>query len=358
MKQFRSHIGAALSAGLIASSVFGALASSDDHAAKMERRPPPPLRNDFPVHRCINVSNALDAPNEGEWGYRIEERHFALISEAGFDTVRITIRWSGHLVSIDPVIIEPAFFDRVQEVVDQALGAELNVIIDVHHFIEVMEAPRENAPVLAGMWREIGQRFADYSNDRLFFELLNEPRDALDETVWREVMDPALAAIRELNPERPVIVGGPHWNSVYGLLRFEPPPDANLVGTFHFYEPHEFTHQGADFGDDAPPLGRNWGSLVDVARLRIAFAQAESWGARHGMPIFLGEFGVFRDADIDQRARYTRAARQEAENLGMGWCAFDFAASFITFDLENDVWIPELVNALGLAEPVEAPRPD
>src|SRR5262245_60547645 len=30
---------------------------------------PPPA---FPIRRGINLGNALEAPNEGEWGYRIE----------------------------------------------------------------------------------------------------------------------------------------------------------------------------------------------------------------------------------------------------------------------------------------------
>src|SRR5690606_16602063 len=36
---------------------------------------PAPSQAYFPVQRCINLANALNAPNEGDWGYRIEAEH-------------------------------------------------------------------------------------------------------------------------------------------------------------------------------------------------------------------------------------------------------------------------------------------
>ena len=46
--------------------------------------------------RGVNLGNALEAPREGEWGIVLEEAFFRLIAEAGFDTVRVPIRWSAH----------------------------------------------------------------------------------------------------------------------------------------------------------------------------------------------------------------------------------------------------------------------
>ena len=44
--------------------------------------------------RGINFGNALDAPREGAWGVVLEEEYFGLVAEAGFDAVRIPVRWS------------------------------------------------------------------------------------------------------------------------------------------------------------------------------------------------------------------------------------------------------------------------
>src|ERR1700681_3953301 len=46
--------------------------------------------------RGINLGNALDAPQEGAWGVTLEADYFRLIQEAGFNSVRIPIRWSAH----------------------------------------------------------------------------------------------------------------------------------------------------------------------------------------------------------------------------------------------------------------------
>src|SRR4051794_14090901 len=44
----------------------------------------------------INLGNGLDAPNEGEWGVTLRERHFEMAKAAGLDHVRLPVRFSGH----------------------------------------------------------------------------------------------------------------------------------------------------------------------------------------------------------------------------------------------------------------------
>ncbi|HPU43798.1 MAG TPA: hypothetical protein PLS98_06260, partial [Dictyoglomaceae bacterium] len=48
------------------------------------------------MQRGVNMGNALEAPKEGEWGVVIKDEYFKLIKEAGFDHVRIPIKWSAH----------------------------------------------------------------------------------------------------------------------------------------------------------------------------------------------------------------------------------------------------------------------
>src|SRR4030042_4526719 len=52
--------------------------------------------------RGINLGNALEAPQEGDWGVVLQEEYFSLIREAGFDTVRVPIRWSAHALAEPP----------------------------------------------------------------------------------------------------------------------------------------------------------------------------------------------------------------------------------------------------------------
>src|SRR5262245_43788128 len=63
--------------------------------------------------RGINLGNALEAPQEGAWGVTLEADYFRLIKEAGFNSVRIPIRWSAHASTTAPYDIEMHFFQRV-----------------------------------------------------------------------------------------------------------------------------------------------------------------------------------------------------------------------------------------------------
>src|SRR5688572_4711600 len=87
--------------------------------------------------RGVNMGNALDAPNEGEWGVTIKEEYFDLIREAGFDSVRIPVRWSTHALSEAPYTIDPDFFTRVDQVLGWALERGLLVVLNVHHYEEM-----------------------------------------------------------------------------------------------------------------------------------------------------------------------------------------------------------------------------
>jgi len=77
------------------------------------------------------------------------------------------------------------------------------------------------------------------------FEILNEPNGAMNES-WNDVLAENLAIIRASNPTRRVVIGPRMWNSMGELdnLRL-PAADRNIVVTFHYYTPMEFTHQGA-----------------------------------------------------------------------------------------------------------------
>src|SRR5690606_21892173 len=206
----------------------------------------------FPVERCINLANALNAPREGDWGYRIEEAHLHTIAAAGFDTVRVLIDWHSHALERAPFTIDPAYFARIDEVIDQAFAAGLVVMIDMHNYEALYQEPEAHRERTLAIYRQIAERYADYPPE-VIIELVNEPRDTLSGAVWDEFAAELVRTIRQSNPTRTLVLGGDNWSSLYGLQRLNLPADPYLVATFHYYEPYDFTHQGADWFDDPPP---------------------------------------------------------------------------------------------------------
>ena len=93
------------------------------------------------IGRGINLGNGLEAPSEGAWGYKIEDEHLRLIKEAGFDSVRIPIKWSVRAQREPPYTVETKFFDRVDQVLDEAASHNLVAVINVHHYDEMYPEP-------------------------------------------------------------------------------------------------------------------------------------------------------------------------------------------------------------------------
>ena len=312
----------------------------------------------LPIGTCINIGNTLEPETEGAWGgSAVTAEDFAAIKAAGFTTIRLPVRWYNKSSDTAPYTIDAAWLNRVETVVDQALDAGLNVVLNSHHFEPIYAAPAENADWLAGVWRQVAARFADRPTDRLWFEIENEPHDQLTNANLVATLSPALAAIRETNPDRAVIIGGENWSGVDSLATLELPDDPNIHPTFHYYEPFDFTHQGADWvAPNIPPPGRVYGTQADKDRLVADVAKVEAYKARTGRTPFLGETGAY-DAHIPlpQRIAYHRAVTEAFAGTGVPICMWAYQNTFPFRDGESGAWLPGLLGAIGLPDNSDAP---
>lgn len=298
-----------------------------------------------PIQRCMNLGGALEAPNEGDWGYTIRARDLAMLRAEGFDTVRIPIKWSAHTATEPPYTIDPDFLARVDEIIRWSLANDLNIIIDVHHYDELADSPDAHIPRLYAIWDQLADHWR-LMPESVIFELLNEPNGRMTNSRVDEMNADLLARIRLDNPNRWVIVGGAGWGHLEGLVKSDPPRDPRVITTFHFYSPFEFTHQGARWTNPPLPTGVDWGSDKDRREVARTFDAAVAFRERTGMPIFLGEFGVFAEIPAEKRALWTSVVRGEAEARGIGWCYWDWATGFPAYDLENERWLPRMYDAL------------
>lgn len=298
------------------------------------------------MRRGINLGNALEAPNEGDWGYRIESGHLTAIADAGFDGVRLPVRWDAHAAQSPPFAIDPAFLGRVTEVAETALARGLKVQLNLHHFDALNTAPdRERARFLA-IWSQIADHFAG-APDSLIFEPLNEPNgDAWRGDALEKLQADVTGIIRAGNPTRLIVHGGPNWNSLDGLHGWRPPDDRFIAATAHYYEPFAFTHEGAEWLPEPPRFGRLWGTEADVNAIERHAASAAAWARAQNVTLQIGEFGVNARLPAAQRAIWTRHARRAFEAQGLAWCAWDFAGAFPVWNRDAGRWIEEMKNAL------------
>lgn len=330
----------------------------------------------------INLGNGFDAPSEGEWGTTLSDKHFQMAKAAGMDHVRLPVRFStaARSEAAPPYAIKEEFFKRVDWAIDQALANKLSIIVDVHHFEEMAKDPNANKARLYAFWEQIGKRYAKRPPE-VAFEILNEPNGALEPKLLNEITKEALKIIRKTNPTRIVFADPYFWASAERLAELElPTGDKNVVATFHVYEPHLFTHQGAswmppewgtrglifpgppptpitpvpatakekwvvDFfeGYNKLPMMENPGGPKRVFDL---FDHAARYVKKTGLRVYMGEFGANEIADAQSRENYLWLVRTEAERRGVGWAYWDDGGSFKIMNVANGTWNESLRKAL------------
>lgn len=297
--------------------------------------------------RAINLGNALEAPREGEWGMTLQEEFFLIIAEAGFNSVRVPIRWSAHALAAAPYTVDADFLARVDWVVEQATANGLAVVLNIHHYDEIFARPVSHRERFLAIWQQIAARYRDAPNT-VYFELLNEPHNSLTRPIWNELAAEALALIRQTNPWRAVVIGPVNWNGIDALPSLDVPDDAYIIVTFHYYLPFAFTHQGAEWVSGSDPwLGTVWpADELDPLVIEMDFDRAAAWAQAQNVPLFLGEFGAYSKADMDSRVRWTAHVARAAEARGFSWAYWEFGAGFGAYDRARSRWNTPLLQAL------------
>ena len=290
-----------------------------------------------PVSRCVNLSNFLEAPRGEVWGPEITPAHLDAIAAAGFDTVRLPVRfsegWDGR--------IDPDLLARSDAVIAAALARDLRVIVVLHHFEALMADPESHAATFRAIWAELSKHWRG-APEGLILELLNEPSGALTTARAVRLFEEVIPLIRADHPDRWLVLEGGDWAAASELAAL-PRPDARIIHSFHYYDPYDVTHQLAPWAWQGPRPPRSWrreaGGAEVTRDLEAAASATEA-------PILLGEFGVYREAEPATRVAWTGHVRREAERLGMGWCVWGFAADFRIFDADAGRFLPDLLGAL------------
>jgi aryl-phospho-beta-D-glucosidase BglC (GH1 family) len=291
----------------------------------------------------------------------IDAQDITLMAKLGFDHVRL---------SIDPVPLESRpvgkdglnaeFVGRLDKVVDAMLANGLAVIVDVHpeeSYKQPLNAGDDAVDRLTMTWRRLAAHYATRDPERVFFEILNEP-EVRDAYRWAGIQQRIAAVIRGVAPKNTLIAAGPNYSDIVDLLAMHPLSDGNVIYNFHFYDPHEFTHQGASWGElwwsythgipyPAPEstmqellkqvpeaasrykLETYWLDRWDGHRIRLLIDEAAAWGRENNVPLTCNEFGAYRQfADPVSRMNWIRDVRTALEADGVGWTMWDYRGGF------------------------------
>jgi hypothetical protein len=172
-------------------------------------------------------------------------------------------------------------------------------------------------------WRLLARKLAGLATVAAF-DLVNEPHPpgftfGLKQSRWNALASRLVRAIRAEDAGRSIVLEPSPGARPMAFQTAVKLPFDNLVYSVHMYEPFEFTHQRigdprfsstVDYPGPVPGLG-DW----NADRLMLELAPVKDFADRHGVEIFVGEFGAVRWAPGASRQRYL----QDLVTLFQGW---------------------------------------
>ncbi|MCR4736422.1 MAG: glycoside hydrolase family 5 protein [Treponema sp.] len=304
-----------------------------------------------------NLGNTLDATGvrgmsaETSWGMpKTTQQMIKGLSYAGIKTIRIPVSWSGHVID-QKYTVDPAWMNRVKEIVDWAIAEGMNVILNIHHdnfagqkgltagrgYYPNEENYKLSEEYFANIWTQIALAFNNGYDEHLIFETMNEPRLRGTNVEWsysstneetkaaQEILNKlnkvsldAIRATKGNNAKRFVMIPGycATPNSVLSdefLLPKDKIPGRLLISV-HMYTPYIFAGQ-------AP------GATEFTTRMAYEFAgtfkKLNEKFVQNGVGVVIGEYGAVNKNNLDQRIAYFTSYLKQAKKYNLAAVLWD-----------------------------------
>lgn len=335
-------------------------------------------------------------------------RELKALRRTGFDFVRF---------AVDPGPFLQWHGERREYLVRKLIGSvrlilscDLSVIVDFHpsdmhpDYLGARIAAGADAPLFREYLRVVAQTAAaldELQSSRVALEIMNEP--PMRAQLWRPMRDAAYAAVRNAAPKLLLVLDGGEEGNLEGTIALDGyRDDPNILFSFHYYRPWQFTHQGmtgmaAEYLTDVPypaatrsmqesieataatisaanltaserveaqtkarrDLENYRASRFDRSAITGDFDKVARWAREHEIPprrIIVGEFGAMNNAQRGlatrqaERLRWLSDVRQEAEAHGFAWAAWVHSGSigFSLVEREGSTELdPGALRALG-----------
>lgn len=312
-----------------------------------------------PFSKGVNLTNWFQAGSAREIQFsKYTKEDFVRIKGLDCDVIRLPINLHFMTNGAPDYILDPLFLDLLDQAVDWAEELEIHLMLDNHTFDPNDNTSLEVEGILLKVWPQMAEHFKDRS-DLLLFEVLNEPH-GIDNTLWCAIQGRVIDAIRAIDTKHTIVVGPADYNSYNQLKNMPVYKDANLLYTFHFYDPFMFTHQGAtwtngmqDVSDVPFPYAaarmpatpasavgtwvadamRNYRTEGTVAKVKQWLDIAVNFKTTRHVNLFCGEFGVYiPNSPHADRIYWYEVVRKYLNEKGISWTTWDYQGGFGLFE--------------------------
>ncbi len=114
---------------------------------------------------------------------------------------------------------------------------------------------------------------------------------------WHALAAEITAAIRQVDPDTPIIINSLSWGSAEWFAALEPTGDARTIYSLHAYDPDIYVIQEeGETNIRYPDVVDDYGETItfDRAWLEENYRPVREFAQRHNVPIYVGEFGALR----------------------------------------------------------------
>lgn len=340
--------------------VFGCISTNSENTEK------------FTVKKGTNIAHWLSQSQ----ARGIERKSFFTrddvdsIAAMGFDHIRLPIdeeqMWNEKGERNDEA------FQLMTSCINWCMEKKLRVIVDLHilrsHHFNAEVKPLWTDPAeqekFYSLWRDLSKALINYPNSMVAYELMNEAV-ADDPELWNNLIANAVQVIRKTEPERTIVIGSNKWQQVqtFDVLKI-PANDANILLSFHFYEPFLLTHWNASWTQQKGYTGpvhypdtiltqSEFNILSEemkpIVAGKVGKVYNKSWileqwqkpilKARElGLPLYCGEFGIITGPPQEDMLRWYQDMIDLFEENGIGYANWNYKSG--SFGLVDGKGVP------------------
>lgn len=304
------------------------------------------------MYAGINIGNTMEVPGgETGWGNpKVNQTYIRGLKAMGFNAVRVPCAWDSHLSDPSKNIVDPAWLDRVDEVIGWIIAEDMYAVLNIHWdggWIEEQCKKGYDATINQkqhDIWTQIAAKLEKY-DAHLLFAGMNEPNVSNDKSVeaickYEQTFVDAVRATGGNNAMRTLVVQGPSTDINETVkTRYTLPTDPatdRLMVEVHMYDPSNFTIMSND-GDWSTYVLWYWGKYLhptDTKRnsshkesdIEKQFAKMKTNYVDKGIPVITGEYacseraGGLAGIDIElhkqARAYWTEVVTRASKNNG------------------------------------------
>lgn len=295
--------------------------------------------------RGFNLLEMFTTQSKGHF----QEDDFRWISDWGFDFVRLPMCYTLWTRGDDVYAIDEAMLEHVDRAVEYGDRYGVHVCLNFHRAPGYSVNPERKEPF--NLWRDqaaldafcfhwqlFARRYKGISSQRVSFNLVNEPanpNDQMSRADHERVMRAAAAAIREIDPQRLILVDGLSW----GRDAVPELADLGVAQSTRAYDPMSVSHYQASWVNE-----KNWpepawpGSYRGVRWDREALEERyQPWIelAARGVGVHCGEGGAFNRTPHAVFLAWLHDVLDILTGAGIGYALWNFRGSFGILDSER-----------------------